>query len=815
MHVLQHSTRRTLRRGLLCVTLCVLVACKTSEEKADAFYQSGLTLLEAGDLDRAAIEFLNVFQHDGFHQDARRKLADLRMAQGEVGAAYGQYLRLIEQYPDTPDVRLILARTAIDINNWDEVRRHGDAAFRLLPDDPTAQALQTALAYRDATFANDTATQQNAAQRAHALLATDPGNEVARRVVIDDLLRSDTPLSAMPEIDRALERDPESYAYHTIRLRLLMQVDDVTGIRQQLEHMVALYPDDENLTNTLVSWFLSQEDFDAAEIYLRELAGDITGPVEGHIAVVQLLQGAKGSDAAKAELDRLAAANMGTANADIYRSLAAVIRFDEGAQEDAIATFADILEAAPASDQIRRIRNTYARLLIAHGDIDGARVQVDTILSEDQSNVDALKLRAGWAIADDRANQAILDLRMALGQQPRDAEILTLMADAHEREGSLALVGERLALAFDISGAAPDTALRYASFLMREGRSVAARNVLTDARAASPANIPVMKALARILLSKGAWVEAQGIANTLRSIETQAAQEAATSLQAALLLGQNRVDDSLAFLQGEIEQGNADITAITQVVQINLRAGNVDQASAYLDQALTTYPDDRTLRMLDASLHAMAGAFGQAEDIFRDMIAATPTAEAPVLRLYNLLIATDQADAASALIDEALIAQPNSLNLRWIQAGALEAAGDIDGAIALYEEMYAVNSSAVTIANNLASLIATHKDDAESIARAATIAKRLRELDLPQFQDTYGWIAYRQNKFDEALTYLKPAAEGLPDDPLVQYHLGMTYAALGEQEKAIAQLNTALTLAGSSPLPQFDVARAKLQELSQ
>ena len=102
-----------------------------------------------------------------------------------------------------------------------------------------------------------------------------------------------------------------------------------------------------------------------------------------------------------------------------------------------------------------------------------------------------------------------------------------------------------------------------------------------------------------------------------------------------------------------------------------------------------------------------------------------------------------------------------------------------------------------------------------SIARAATIAKRLRELDVPPFQDTYGWIAFRQNKFEEARTYLEPAAAGLPDDPLVQYHLGMTYAALGETDKAVTQLNRALALAGDSALPQFDVARSMLLELGQ
>jgi tetratricopeptide (TPR) repeat protein len=63
---------------------------------------------------------------------------------------------------------------------------------------------------------------------------------------------------------------------------------------------------------------------------------------------------------------------------------------------------------------------------------------------------------------------------------------------------------------------------------------------------------------------------------------------------------------------------------------------------------------------------------------------------------------------------------------------------------------------------------------------------------VPPFQDTYGWIAYRQGEYQEALEHLEPAAEGLPDDPLVQYHLGMTYRALGRQDDALDQLRRAV-----------------------
>jgi tetratricopeptide (TPR) repeat protein len=803
----------SLRICLICVVLTTLAACKTSEERAEEFYQSGLSLIESGDFERAAIEFLNVFQHNGQHKEARQALADLRLEQGEVQAAYSQYLRLIEQYPDTPEVRLTLAEIALESSNWDEALRHGNAAIRLVPEDPRAKALSIAFDYREGTRDNDAEALDIAALQARLLLESNPEDDVSRRVVIDNLLRGEDPMKALPEIDIALQRDPEHYIYNQLKLRLLERDQDIDGVGAQLQQMVTLFPEDEELGQSLIRWYLFQEDVEGAENFLRSLAGDETGPTDGHITVVQLIQATQGDAAAQAELDRLASVNAGNPNADLYGALSSVITFQDGDRDGAISTIQDIIAGAEPTEQTWRVRNILARFLIATDNLVGARAEVETILTEDASNVDALKLRAGWAIEDDRGSAAILDLRRALGQEPRDPEILTLMAEAHDREGSMALAGERLALAVDITGSAPDESLRYASFLQRQGRDVAARSVLSDARAANPTNVPVLIAFARTLLTAQAWVEAQEITNTLRAIDDPEAQEAATSLQAALLLGQNRTEDSLSFLKQQIDDGTADITAISQAVLINLQNGDVEAARAFLDEALANAPEDSNLQMMDASLLAVTGDFAEAEAIFRDLIAQFPQSENLVLRLYNMLLATGQADAARSVLDDALAAQPTSLTLRWMRAGELETVGDFEGAIAVYEEMYAENSSATAIANNLASLISTHRDDEESLERAANIAKRLRELDVPPFQDTYGWIAYRQGNFEEARLFLVPAAAGLPNDPLVQYHLGMTYAALGNAEKARTQLTRALELAGDSPLPQFSLAREKLQEL--
>ena len=88
--------------------VATLAACESSEDRAERYFQSGLSLLEEGDVERALIEFRNVFNLNGSHREARQTYARIVREQGRVREATGQYLRLVEQYPD--DFR---ARTAL------------------------------------------------------------------------------------------------------------------------------------------------------------------------------------------------------------------------------------------------------------------------------------------------------------------------------------------------------------------------------------------------------------------------------------------------------------------------------------------------------------------------------------------------------------------------------------------------------------------------------------------------------------------------------------------------------------------------------
>jgi cellulose synthase operon protein C len=253
---------------------------------------------------------------------------------------------------------------------------------------------------------------------------------------------------------------------------------------------------------------------------------------------------------------------------------------------------------------------------------------------------------------------------------------------------------------------------------------------------------------------------------------------------------------------------------VARVVQTYLLAGNFDGARSYVEDLAAGRPDEPGLAAIRAGLLAMAGETAEAEAAYRALLDKWPDFAPGHEALYGLLAAEGRLEEAETVLEGGLAATDEDARLMFIEAGAREARGDFGGAIAIYEALYARDTSSTLIANNLASLIATHRSDPESLERAFAIARRLRGTEVPQFADTYGWILARRGEHAEALPYLERAAAALPHDALVQYHLGVTQHHLGRVPEARASLERALAAAGpDSDLPQMAEARTLMAAL--
>ena len=171
-------------------------------------------------------------------------------------------------------------------------------------------------------------------------------------------------------------------------------------------------------------------------------------------------------------------------------------------------------------------------------------------------------------------------------------------------------------------------------------------------------------------------------------------------------------------------------------------------------------------------------------------------------------------EAASETLNSAIEANPEDPALLITLAEQLQADNEIEQAIEIYDGLYQRNTNNVIVANNLASLLSDYREDEASLQKAYSVARRLRGAEIPAFQDTYGWIAYRMGETEESLPYLRAAAEGLSQDPMVQYHYGQALATAGETEAAMEQLNKTAEMLQEANRPELlSTVEGVLEEL--
>lgn len=806
-----------LPRALLLASALMLglAACDSAEERAERHFRTAEALAAAGDVDRALVELRNVFRLDGAHREARRRYAELQIGRGELQDGYGNLLRLVEFYPDDLDARLQLAELALVNRAWDEVERHGAAARDLAPEAPRVRAIAAALDYRAALRTGDAAARDAVAAEARAVLEVEPETLAARMVVVDHLIAAGADAAALEQLDLALLQAPVRRDLHDLRLRLLVRAGEDAAAGAQLRRMVDVFPADTALREAVLAWHAERGQVAEAEAFLRaqmdDAAADDGWP---RLSLVRLIRSDRGAEAAMAEIDRMQAEGMESLEMGRLR---AELTLAEGDLDGAIAQLTALLAGAPDGPADGAARNDLevrlAQLLLARGDTAGARARVAAVLAADAGHVEALKLEAGWLIADDRAGDALLALRRALARAPRDADIMLLMADAHLRDGSRDLAGERLALAVEVSGSGARESLRYAQHLAEQGRLGPAEAVLEAAQRARPGDLRLWVALGELWLQRGDLDRAAGAVAALRQTDDPGARRAAETLQAALFARQDRAEETVALMEGLLGDDTLDLSAVGVILQTRLATGDIDAAAAWLDDLMARRGAPASLRFLRAGLHLLADEPEPAEALYRALLAERPEAEAPAVALYRLLQETGRTDEADAVLAAGLAAQPGSVQLRWLQAGTLEAAGDIEGAIAVYETLYAEDTGNEVFANNLASLLAEVRDDADSLERALMLARRLRSSEVPAFRSTFGWIEHRRGNHADALPHLAHAAEALPEAGWAQFRLGMALAALERGPEARAALDRALELGGLTPERQAaaEAARARLE----
>jgi tetratricopeptide (TPR) repeat protein len=258
----------------------------------------------------------------------------------------------------------------------------------------------------------------------------------------------------------------------------------------------------------------------------------------------------------------------------------------------------------------------------------------------------------------------------------------------------------------------------------------------------------------------------------------------------------------------DLEPGNA--APVQRLVELDI--ANRDFASAFQEvkRQFKTTSGSADAEFLEGKIYLAQGDFDRTEASLLKALELDPTnKDAYGLLIYTYLGANKLSDALSRL-NSLLTKQPGNVRLLMLSGLIYEKMNQFSNARDAYEKLLSLKPDFEAALNNLACLYA---DKLDQLDKAYDLARKGRALEpgAGAIADTLGWILYKRADYERALALLKESAAKLPNNPEVQWHLGMALYMMGQMDAARAALGRAVD--GPSEFPGKQDALRRLAVL--
>ena len=588
---------------------------------------------------------------------------------------------------------------------------------------------------------------------------------------------------ARAEAAAILERNPRHFEGLMLSAATAGTPAEIEAEVRNLETARSLYENKAKFHMALAILQLRKNAPEAAERSLQEAIAREPKSVEAHLALADFY--ANRRDAARAEEQYKAATAIGT-SASPARLRLAEFYFAMQRPEDGKRVLDELTTKAPEFfPGWRRL----AEVALLERRYDDALKALAPVFKKNPGDFEGGLIRGRVHLARGETVEAIQGFQTLLKAEPNFAPARYQLAMAYASAGNLQQAKAELK---DVAAGFPDAALLLADLHLQTNAPEAAIEVLKPLIAKHPG-------FQAYLLLGTAYLRKKDPVNAAAAFET-IAQKAPTDprgpyLVGMALLAQNRPADAKKKFEEALVLAPDAVEPLGQLAELAFAERQPDAALDRVEKQMARAPKSGAIPILAGRLYERRGDVARAERAYLRALEIEPTLVTPYVALGGLYVRSGQYDRALQNVAEALKRRPKDLGAQMLEGIIYDRKGDVPSAIKAYEKALAINPRFALAANNLAYLYSEHGGDQN---RALTLAELAKEMapDEPNISDTLGWILYKRGVYQRALALLKESARKLPDNVEVQYHLGMTYAKLGDKPNA----RQALARAVASPV---------------
>jgi tetratricopeptide (TPR) repeat protein len=701
--------------------------------------------------------------------------AEAAFAAGQWDKAEMDYRKVLSLAPEDPAALRQLGSIYLDQGQIVQAYPLLTKGAELQPDDPEIKLKlgQIYLSGRGYTQARDAASQ---------ILEKQPDNDQALLLLADASRSPDDIADARKRIQGLREKGQDRASYHLALAALDLQQNEQPRAESELKTAVNLDPKSIEAHVALASLYWSRNDLKEADQTFKTAVELAPARSPARLRYVDFLLRTGASAEAKKLL------------------------------EETNQKHPDYLPP----------RVVLMKMVCAEHQDDDCAARVKNVLSQDSINYDALyqdgilNLSKGDALAAIREFEFLSN---AYRQNPLVRYQLALAYLLHSaskdlsdetRRKAVEAAESRLNEAVALQPRFDQAAMLLAELKIRKGNPAAAVELLEPLTKERPqvAQAQYLLATAYLAQQKGD----QALAVYQRMTELFPNDPRPSFLVGSVLLAQGKQADARKAFEKSNEISPDYLPAVERLVDLDLADKQYASAIDRVQKVIDKDPKLAQPWALRAKIYLAQRDFAHAEPDLLKAIELNPKLEPAYQLLAQLYVASNRQEEAIAKLtafvenNKSAQAVPALMQIGMIneQTKHFEAARDA------YEKLLAIAPNFAPALNNVAIL---YSDRFGQLDKAYDFATKAKEAaNEPHIADTLGWILFKRGDYNGALPLLQDSASKLPNLPEIQFHLGMTYSMLGEEEPARAALQKAVD--APADFPAKDEARRRLAMLA-
>ncbi|MBL4762188.1 MAG: tetratricopeptide repeat protein [Gammaproteobacteria bacterium] len=786
---------------LMAVALISLPACSTPEEKAVEYIDSGAVLFAEGKLRKAEIEYKNALQINQNLVAAWFGLAQIHERKQEWRKTYNVLNKIKELDPKHVDGRVKLGQILLASNQLDQALLDAKDILMLAPNDARAHSLMAAVQYR-------LDNHDGARLEVDKALKIDANNSEAQLVLARIHISQKNYDNAHKVLDKAIKATPDNISMYLMKIQAFKETQNLEGIESIYLRLSEMFPEKLAYQHSLASFYGKNNKIDKAESVYRKIVADNPDNVDEHLRFVGFTNQHRSIEKSIALLNDYIKQDSGEFR---YKFALGLLYERNESMDKAMAIYREIIATDELQTNGIKARNALALIELRSNNRDKAEVLVNEILAHDKNNEYALLIQSSFKLTDKAYDDAVVDLRTVLRDNPKSVKALSLLARAYEEKGSKELALENYIKAFRLSPGLAPIANQLAVHYVRNMKNAQADEVLEESLARGNRSITALKLLAQVKLSLQEWDAAEKIAKLLQKVEGQ--ESLSQQVLGIVYQGKQRHSESIEAFKKAYELSPSSTQPIVALVRTYMRSGKIENAKSFLHSVLSVHADNVTAYTLLGQLSLYEKRPEKAEEYFRKSIEVKPKQTTGYRTLARVYLLTDQPDKAEKVLNEGLLAVPGNPSLTMSLAAIYEKQKNFDKAIETYSDLLEKSPELIIVKNNLASLLTDHRTDKASLEKARKIAAEFKHSKIPHFRDTYAWTQVNaEQQLEQAVSILEGVVKEVDKTPIFRYHLGKAYEKKGDNKNAISQLELAIELGGVD-IDFYDDAMSVIESL--